>query len=90
MIGYIRVAREVMDPPRKQNFDGGGDQGSHRGHWDRRGGIRSHKIRGIAPQERRDIWWGHAIMALTVRPCHQALTMINLDHFFVVVKDNIP
>ena len=35
VIRYIRVAREVMDPSRKRNFDGGGDQGSHGGHWDR-------------------------------------------------------
>ena len=38
VIRYIRVAREVMDPSRKRNFYGGGDQGSHMGHWDRSGG----------------------------------------------------
>ena len=38
VIGYIRVAREVMDPSQKRKFDGGGDRGSHRGHWERRGG----------------------------------------------------
>ena len=28
-----------MDPSRKRKFDGGGDRGSHGGHWDR---IRGH------------------------------------------------
>ena len=35
VIWYIRVAREFMDPSQKRNFNGGGDQGSHRGHWNR-------------------------------------------------------
>ena len=35
VIRYIRVSRKAMDTSRKRNFDGGGDQGSHREHWDR-------------------------------------------------------
>ena len=35
VIRYIRVSREAMDPSRKRKFDGGGDPGSHGGHWDR-------------------------------------------------------
>ena len=38
VIQYIRVGRVVMDPSSKRNFHGGGDQGSHRRHWDRSGG----------------------------------------------------
>ena len=38
VIRYIRVAREVIDPSRKRKFDGGVDQGSHGGYWDRSGG----------------------------------------------------
>ena len=43
---YIRVAREVMEPSRKQNFDGGGDQGYHRIHWERRGGHSNRNSEG--------------------------------------------
>ena len=46
VIRYIRVFREAMDPSRKQKFEGGGDQGSHRGHWDRRGGYGPIKSEG--------------------------------------------
>ena len=33
VIQYIRVGREVMEPLRNRKFNGGGDQGSHGGHW---------------------------------------------------------
>ena len=38
VIRYIKVAREAMDPSRKRKFDGGGDQVSNGGYWDRSGG----------------------------------------------------
>ena len=46
VIRYIRVAREAMDPYRKRDFDGGGDRGSHRGHWYRIGGHGQIKSEG--------------------------------------------
>ena len=38
VLRYIRIGRDVMDVSRKRKFNGGGDQGSHMGHWDRSGG----------------------------------------------------
>ena len=38
VIQYIRVARKVMDLSWKIKFNGGGDWGSHGGHWDGSGG----------------------------------------------------
>ena len=38
VISYIKVGRDVMEPSRKRTFNGGGDQGSHGGHWERSGG----------------------------------------------------
>ena len=38
VLRYIRIGRDVMDVSRKRKFNGGGDQGSQMGHWDRSGG----------------------------------------------------
>ena len=38
VIRYIKVGREVIDPLMKGKFNGGGDRGSHRRHWERSGG----------------------------------------------------
>ena len=37
VIRYIRGAREAMNQFHKRKYDGGGDRGSHGGHWDRNG-----------------------------------------------------
>ena len=59
VILYIRVGREVMDPSRKIKFNGGGDQGSHGGHWDRSGGKSTRNLEGQNHGNRVGFGGGH-------------------------------
>ena len=38
VLHYIRIGKDVMDRSKKRKFNGGGDWGSHGGHWERIGG----------------------------------------------------
>ena len=46
VLRYIRIGRDVMDPSRKSKLNGGGDQESHGGQWERSGGNGTRNLEG--------------------------------------------